>query len=257
MPTSLFLKSATPYARIREKGFGLRKAGVHCTVWRQSPMNAPSNNDRSYRACFWFLVVGFAVFRLVLAGHFGLSTDESHYVMYSRRLAWGYFDHPPMVAFLAALTTWFGEGLFWYRLGPILCWSGSVILMRALVLTLYRDEAVAFWASVILMLMPVQHLLSIALLPDAPLNVFWCGALLASWHAFRGGRWGWWLLGGACIGGALLSKYHGVLLGLTLLGYLITSAETRRWLRTPKPYAAVLVGCLVFVPNILWNGQHA
>ncbi|MCJ7776332.1 MAG: hypothetical protein MUP08_08090, partial [Desulfobulbaceae bacterium] len=44
-------------------------------------------------------------------GSFALGTDESHYVLFSRHLAWGYFDHPPMVAFLAALTTLAGDGM--------------------------------------------------------------------------------------------------------------------------------------------------
>ena len=191
-----------------------------------------------------------------LAGKFGLGVDESHYLLYSRHLAWGYFDHPPMVAFLAALTTLFGDGVFWVRLGPIICSTISLILLRYLALALYRDERVVYWSMALIQLMPYQHLLMVGLLPDATLNLFWCGTLLALWRALKTGSWLQWVLTGLMFGGALLSKYHGVLLAGCLLGFLITSAKHRFWLGKVQPYLAVLVGFAVFLPNIIWNSRH-
>ncbi len=182
--------------------------------------------------------------------------DESHYLLYSRRLAWGYFDHPPMVAFLAALTTLFGDGVFWVRLGPIICSTISLIILRYLALELYQDERVAFWATVLLQLMPYQHLLMVGLLPDATLNLFWCGTLLSVRQAVKTGKWPMWILTGVLFGGALLSKYHGVLLAACLLGYFITAGSRRFWLGKAQPYVAGLIGLAVFMPNILWNSRH-
>ena len=209
-----------------------------------------------YRTYFWIFLILITVLRLLLADKFGLGVDESHYLLYSRRLAWGYFDHPPMVAFLAALTSLLGDGVFFARLGPIMCSVISLILLRYLALALYRDEKVAFWAAVLLHLMPYQHLLLVALLPDATLNIFWCGTLLAVWHAMNSGRWSMWILTGFLFGGALLSKYHAILLALGLLGYFITAADRRFWLKKIQPYIAVLIGLVVFSPNIVWNARH-
>ncbi len=219
----------------------------------------PSNHKISqatYRTFFWCLLIGFTIFRLFLVNKFGLGVDESHYLLYSRKLAWGYFDHPPMVAFLAALTTALGNSVFFVRLGPIICTAGSLILLRYLALTLYRDERIAFWAALTLHLMPYQQVLMVGLLPDATLNLFWCGTLLAAWQAMKTGRWSLWILTGLLFGGALLSKYHAVLLALCLLGYLITSSEHRYWLAKIQPWAAVMIGLVVFTPNIIWNAQH-
>ena len=213
-------------------------------------------SQATYRTLFWLLLLGFTVFRLTFADKFGLGVDESHYFLYARHLAWGYFDHPPMVAFLAALTTFLGENVFYIRLGPIICSTLSFIMMRYLALALYRDERVAFSAAMLLLLMPYQHLLMVALLPDAPLNLFWCGALLMCWRAVQTDRRLPWILAGLLFGGALLSKYHAFLLPLCLLGYLITSPNHRFWLGKLQPYLAVLVGLVVFVPNILWNANH-
>lgn len=210
----------------------------------------------TFRRGFWIVLAVVTALRLVLAGRFGLSVDEAHYVMYSRQLAWGYFDHPPMVGFLAALTGLVSESPFWMRLGPILCSAAAMILLRCLALTLYRDERVAFWAQVVLLLTPAYHLLGVALLPDATLNIFWCAALLAGWHAVREGKWVAWLLAGVAFGGALLSKYHGVLLPVCLFLFAVTSRDSRGWLARPQPYVAGLLGLLIFLPNIVWNAQH-
>jgi 4-amino-4-deoxy-L-arabinose transferase-like glycosyltransferase len=213
-------------------------------------------SQQTYRTLFWLFLTAISVLRLVLAGKFGLGVDESHYLLYSRHLAWGYFDHPPMVAFLAALTSIFGDSVFLVRLGPIICSAVSLVLLRYLALALYGDERVGFWATVWLHLMPYQHLLLVGLLPDATLNIFWCGTLLTLWHAMKSEKWPLWLLTGILFGGALLSKYHAVLLALCLLGYMITSADHRFWLKKPQPYVAALIGLIVFGPNILWNYRH-
>lgn len=202
------------------------------------------------------LIISVTLFRLMIAGRFGLSNDESHYVLFSRNLAWGYFDHPPLVAFLGALTSLFGQSVFFVRLGPIICWFLSVILLRQLALDLYNDEKIALGAAILLMLMPVQNLLAIALLPDSTLNVFWCATLLLTWRAMRQGKWSTWCFSGFFMGGAFLSKYHGILLPMCIFFYILTSHENRKWLASPKPYAAFFIGLLVFLPNVIWNYQH-
>ena len=78
------------------------------------------SSQTTYRTLFWFLLIAFTILRLFLINKFGMGVDESHYLLYSRKLAWGYFDHPPMVAFLAALTTVLGNGVFFIRLGPVI-----------------------------------------------------------------------------------------------------------------------------------------
>jgi hypothetical protein len=216
---------------------------------RQSP-------QESYQKFFWIFVFAVTLFRTWIAGSFGLGSDESHYVMFSRHLAWGYFDHPPMVAFLAALTRLGGEELLFFRLGPILCAAVSLVLLRYLALALYRDESVALGSAILLFFMPYQHLLTTALLPDATLNLFWCGTLLAVWHAMRTGNWSAWILAGVSFGGALLSKYHAVLMPVCLFGYVASSPAQRPWLKKPQPYVAASIGLLVFLPNILWNARH-
>jgi len=104
-----------------------------------------------YQRLFWILLISVTLVRLGIVGLFGLSTDESHYVLYARNLACGYFDHPPMVAFLGALTTFFGRfggSIFLFRFGPVICWFFSAVILRLLALALYGDERTGFWSLV-------------------------------------------------------------------------------------------------------------
>jgi 4-amino-4-deoxy-L-arabinose transferase-like glycosyltransferase len=215
-----------------------------------------SRTQARYRRAFWILLGVTTFARLVLAGQFGLSTDEAHYVLYARRFAWGYVDHPPLVGVLGAVFGVFGDGAFFVRLGPILCWGASNVLLRALAIALYRDERVAFGAAALMLCMPLSHLLALGLLPDATLNLFWCGGLLAAWFALREGKWRQWVLVGVLFGGALLSKYHGVLLPACVFCFVVSSRDHRHWLRSPRPYVAFLIGLTIFLPNVIWNLEH-
>src|SRR5271154_5867336 len=54
--------------------------------------------------------------QLWLIGRVELTFDEAYYTLWSRSLAWGYLDHPPMVAaWIRASTTLFGPSEFGVR----------------------------------------------------------------------------------------------------------------------------------------------
>ncbi len=221
-------------------------------------MNTPLNplTQKNYRNLFWWCLSGLTLLRLAISGSFGLGVDESHYLMYSRHLSWGYFDHPPMVAFLAALTQLMGDSLFFVRLGPIVCSTLGFIILRRLALSLYEDEQIAFWSFIVLNLMPFQQLLTVALLPDATLNLFWGGTLLAFWAAIKKDRLSLWVTAGILFGLGLLSKYHAILLPACLFLFFISSQKHRFRLIKPAPWIALTFGFLVFLPNILWNAKN-
>ena len=51
------------------------------------------------------LLLAVNLFKLAVARCFPLIGDEAYYWLWSRRPALGYFDHPPMVAWLITLST--------------------------------------------------------------------------------------------------------------------------------------------------------
>ena len=62
---------------------------------------------------FLFFLSLFFVINLLQSTYTGLLEDEAYYWVWSENLAWGYFDHPPMVA----VFIWLGGLLFEGELG--------------------------------------------------------------------------------------------------------------------------------------------
>ena len=52
---------------------------------------------------FLGFLLGWLLVNLLQAGLTELDPDEAYYFMYSRDLAWGYFDHPPVIALMIRL----------------------------------------------------------------------------------------------------------------------------------------------------------
>src|SRR4029079_9098487 len=87
-------------ARARAEGLALgafapRKHRVTSAV-------APAMNDRRWHAALVVVIVA-AIVRLVFAAAIPVFPDEAYYWEWSRRLAPGYFDHPPGIALVIRL----------------------------------------------------------------------------------------------------------------------------------------------------------
>ncbi|MBV8879781.1 MAG: glycosyltransferase family 39 protein [Planctomycetaceae bacterium] len=182
--------------------------------------------------------------------------EESYHWLYAKHLDFGYYDHPPMIAWLIALgTAVFGDVPFGIRLLPWLCSIGTSIAAAWTARELYGEKA-ASWTALLLAIQPTTFMASSFGFPDAPLLLFWTLTLASGVRALgsRGGRW--WLVAGACYGAALLSKYTAIFLGLSLLLYLLAAPRHRYWLRTPWPYLGALTALIVFSPVLIWNATH-
>jgi hypothetical protein len=61
---------------------------------------------------------------------------------------------------------------------------------------------------------------------------------------------------GVAWGGAMLSKYHAVLLPAGALLHMVFWPQARRCMRQPGPYLAAAIGLVLFAPVIAWNATH-
>ena len=111
--------------------------------------------------------------RFVLAATADLAEDEAYYWLWSKHLAAGYYDHPPMVAYwIRAGTSIFGQTEFGVRFAGLLsAIAGSYLLYRAS-LSLFRDRTAA-WLCVIWMNATLLcNAAAIVATPDTPLAFF-------------------------------------------------------------------------------------
>lgn len=192
--------------------------------------------------------------RLAVAATAPLAPDEAYYWVWSRALAPGYLDHPPMIAFwIYSGTAVFGDTALGVRLlGPLGAAIGSLMLWDAG--RKLFDARAGLAASLLLNATLLLGVGAVTATPDTPLLLFWVAALWAVVRAEDSGDGRWWLLVGLFAGFALLSKYTAALLGLGLALWLVFSA--RRWLGTRWPWLGGAVALLCFVPVIFWNAEH-
>jgi len=205
----------------------------------------------------------FAVlFRLWYAWLRPLVPDEAYYWSWTRHLSPGYFDHPPMIAYVL----WTSGRLFGStELGVRALGVLLIVATVGAVLRIAREVGVDARGRLLLLAIwltsPLLAGLATVMTPDTPAACFATVALLlavrisnrleneqpASWE---------WLLLGAAGGAALLSKYTAVLTAGAIGGAFLTHPRGRRALLTPWPYLAALVAAAVFSPVLYWNARH-
>ncbi|MGB3864197.1 MAG: glycosyltransferase family 39 protein, partial [Xanthobacteraceae bacterium] len=205
----------------------------------------------------WLAIAALILVRLVAAAVTPLSFDEAYYWTWSKHLAGGYYDHPPMVALVIRLGTLIaGDTQFGVRLVSILLalpMSWAVFETAAM---LFGGRRVASTAAILLNVTLMAAVGTMIVTPDAPLMVASAFVLYALAKVVSTGRGAWWLVVGLAAGAALLSKYTALFFGPAILIWLVAVPKLRRWLLSPWPYLGGLVALLVFAPVILWNAEH-
>jgi dolichol-phosphate mannosyltransferase len=216
-----------------------------------------SDEQRARSRAFAFGVIAYAlVLRLVYAGSVELMPEETYYWNYSRHLAFGYLDHPPMVAWLIRLgTAVFGQSEFGVRAGALCCGAITSFFVYRLARNLF-DEASALAALLLAQALPFFFMSGLLMTPDAPLTAAWAASLYFLERALIGQQPQAWWRSGISLGAGLISKYSIGLLVPVTLAFMLWDRAARRWWRRPEAYIAALLALAVFSPVIIWNAQH-
>ncbi len=215
-------------------------------------------------------LIGFYVLRLWLSGFGGVHPDEAYYWTWSQNLSWGYFDHPPAIAFVIRASHWLVEFLTPRALIESYPTFFALIQLRALPLflscvvtpafigyaiSLMQRRALGFLQIVALLTIPVFVLGPQIVTPDVPFFVCWSLLIVASLHFLK-------LRGPEAVAGdpTPFAPYLSVVTGCVLAGaaYSKHSAVLAAMLLTMSglgPLNCILVGitCLILlIPHLLW-----
>lgn len=189
-------------------------------------------------------------------GSYGYFRDELYYVACGERLAWGYVDHPPLVALVARLSTeLFGTSPLALRILSILAGSAVVLVAGLLARELGGGRFAQAVAALCVVIAPAYlftfHILSM----NAWDVLLWAlGAWVLARH-LRTGNPRLWLLFGLVAGIGLLNKWSFLFFGFGVLaGLLLTPA--RRQLLTPWPWLGGALAGLLALPHLLWQIAH-
>lgn len=193
----------------------------------------------------------------MMAARLPLSADEAYYWLWSQHLAAGYYDHPPMIAWLIRAGTFvFGDTPFGVRFaGLVLSVPASWFVWRTATHIL-KEENRAALAALFFNLTLMVSVELLAATPDMPSLVASAAFVyfLARIEAEGDGRL--WLGVGLAAGLGLLAKFSALFLGLGALLWLILDRKATKWLLSPWPYLGAVLALLIFLPNLLWQSQH-
>ncbi len=211
----------------------------------------------SRQSLYLLLAAALIALRIAAAVYLPLSFDEAYFWLWSKHLAVSYYDHPPLIALaIWAGTHVFGDGEFGVR--AVSCAASiaaSWAVWRAAALLLDSEEAGALACCFFNATLMIASQ-GAAAIPDSLVLGAAAFLLFAIAGLQRSANPRWWMAIAAALGAALLAKYTAFFLCAGVLLWFIATAQGRRWLRSPWPYAAALFALGCFLPNLLWNAAH-
>ena len=186
-----------------------------------------------------------------------LTEDEAYYRLWSQHLAFGYFDHPPMIAWWIHVgRSLCGDTPLGVRLLPALASGLNTWLIGDLARRIGLDARTAFRAALWYNATLTVGLGGLLALPDSPASLFWTLTLWCLARAWRAPGLGWWMGAGLAAGLATLSKYSALFLAPGVLLWLALAPGGLARLRWPGPWLAAVAAGGLFAVNVAWNAGH-
>ncbi|MBN1574373.1 MAG: glycosyltransferase family 39 protein [Deltaproteobacteria bacterium] len=221
--------------------------------------------DERYKRYTIILISLATLYHLIIIGIIGLGDNEAYYWTWSKHLDLSYFDHPPMVAYIIALTTKLGgDTPFFVRIGNTMLFLITTILVYLLTVDIFKSRRAGFYSVVLTNILPLYYIVGLIIVPDGPLATLWILFLYLLYKTMKmdgesgGGKvkfWFWYVMG-VVAGLALLSKYFAILLLPTTFIFLSSDKRVRGYLKSPHLYLAILIAAVIASPILFWNMEH-
>ncbi|MDO5509395.1 MAG: glycosyltransferase family 39 protein [Weeksellaceae bacterium] len=209
----------------------------------------PNHHSGKINRLLWILAAGIFALNALQAWLTPLIDDEAYYWVWSQKPDWGYFDHPPMVAWwikpgFLLLQNELGVRLITAAAAALGFWIlGNFLRLKS------RAELVLYTA--LYMSFVMFQIFSFITTPDAPL-LFFSIVYVVVWRRFlQNASWLNSALLGVCMALLMYSKYHAAL--LILFSILPVFWQLRR---NVQLYSAVLLGVVLYLPHLWWQWQH-
>ncbi|AVO43710.1 glycosyltransferase family 39 protein [Phreatobacter cathodiphilus] len=206
-------------------------------------------------ALFWGLA-GLGALVAVLASAIGFLTlprDTVEGFLWGRSIAWGYFKHPPLQAWVLGLSE---------HVAPGAPWLAYVHAQICVLVTLW-----AVWALAVAVLGPAQGVVAAFLTlagihyygppmatftPDTLSAPLWALTGLFWWRAVVQGRSAAWFALAVVVALSVYAKYVGLLLVAVLAVLTLTLPAGRAQMRRPVFWLALALGLALVAPHVAW-----
>lgn len=198
---------------------------------------------------FYFFLLIFFVVNVLQSKYTGLLYDEAYYWVWSQKMAFGYFDHPPMVAIWIKISGLFFDDELGVRFFSIISFTLMLYIIWLIIDTKQKWNYV--WLYFLLIVsVAFLNVYGFITTPDTPL-LFFITLFLYFYKRFLGDHnLKNTLFLGFSMAGMLYSKYHGIL----IIFFVLLSNWTL--LRNRKFWIASFFGAILFLPHLYWQYIH-
>jgi hypothetical protein len=198
---------------------------------------------------FVFFLLLFFVINILQGAFTGLLEDEAYYWVWSLDLAFGYFDHPPLVALWIKISDLFFDGEFGLRFMSTISFSLMLWVIWVTIDVKDKWHHVALFFLLIVSAAMLQ-IFGFIITPDTPLLLFTALFILAYKRFLSSENFLNVLFLGFSMAGMIYSKYHGIL----VIGFVVIS----HWklLKNYRFWLAGLFGLLLFIPHLVWQYEN-
>jgi len=216
---------------------------------------------QEWAASGWGITLALAalccVVHLLFSGRYGYFRDELYFAACGEHLDWGYVDQAPLIALIARVSrAALGDSLFALRFLPALASGATVLVGGAIARELGGQRFAQALAALATLCAPIYLTFGNLLTMNAFEPFLWGLCALIAIRTVRRGTPRLWMLFGLVAGIGLQNKHSMLFFGSGIfLGLLLT--EERREFRSPWIWVAGFLSFLLFLPNLLWQANHA
>lgn len=194
---------------------------------------------------FYYFLTAIFILNLIQSHFTQLIYDEAYYWYYSQNMAWGYFDHPPMVALMVKISSYFFDGELGVRFISCILSVLNILLLWLMIDNPKKNDYITHF-FVLIFSMTLLNAYGFFTLPDTPLLFFTSCFLLTYKYFIPKPTVLLALILGFCMAALMYSKYHAVLvIFFVLLSNYKLVLNKYAWL-------AVLVALVCYTPHFYW-----
>ncbi|PAM94929.1 glycosyl transferase [Flavobacterium sp. IR1] len=202
------------------------------------------------------ILIGFIILKFVLQyvlvnPEYDLQRDEYLHLDQGRHLAWGYLSVPPVTSWFSYLIILLGNSPFWVRFFPAL-FGALTLLVVWKTIEILKGSLYALILGAICILFSCLLRINMLYQPNSLDVLCWTTFYYIIIQYITTEKSKWLFLGAAVFAFGFLNKYNILFLLIGLFPALLLSKQ-RRILTNSKVYAALVLGLLLILPNLIWQ----
>jgi hypothetical protein len=205
---------------------------------------------RNHKILFFIMLLLWFLVNLIQATYTEIISDEAYYALYGKYLAWGYFDHPPMVAVLTKISSLFFKGNLGIRFMTVFLELFTLLFTWKIIDDNKPDNNKVYSFFIISCSVCLFSAYGFFTTPDAPLLFFTAFFLYSYKNYLINETWKSIIFLSLSMAGLIYSKYQAVLvIGLVIISNL-------KLLKSYKFWLAGLFALILFTPHIWWQIEN-